>query len=267
MDFSPPVILGFAPHDPAGRNGLQAIAEVIASLGGHCAGVVTALCTSSGSDEPDLMATDSNMVIQQARSVLEDMPVKAILVSYAGSVANLEAIHSILADYPKTPVITAAALQYWDNNSQAIADYPNAYAELLIPGSKLLICDNSYAPALTSNAPATEELIHRLFARSCEHLLTYQCSQASRSFEYTLYDEDTVLNSFNWQPGCFQPQTSAVEDIIAGAVSAYIAHGSSVLTATQKSLDFASQATAKARQIGFDSPIPNRFFWADPSKT
>ena len=263
MDTTPPVILSFAPHDPAGRSGLQAIAEVIASLGGHCASVATALCASSSSDERELVAIDSNLLIQQARSVLEDMPVAAIYVSYAGSVANLEAIHSILEDYPQIPVISAAALQYWDNNSQAIADYPNACSELLIPASKLLICDNTQTSVLTSHAPITEGLIHQLFACNCEYVLSYQCSKSSRSFEYTLYDEDTILSTYNWQAGCCQPQSPAVEDILSAAIAAYIAHGSSIETATQEGLKFASQAAVNARRIGFDTPIPNRFFWAE----
>lgn len=263
MDTTPPVILTFAPHDPAGRSGLQAIAEVIASLGGHCASVATALCANSSSEARELIPVDSNLLIQQARSVLEDMPVAAIYVSYAGSVTNLEAIHSILEDYPQTPVITSAALQYWDNNSQAIADYPSACFDLLLPASKLLVCDNTQTSLLTSHAPITEGLIHRLFACNCEYVLSYQCSQSSRSFEYTLYDDETILSTFNWQAGCCQPQSSAVEDIVAAAISTYVGHGSSIETATQEGLKFASQAAASARRIGFDIPIPNRFFWSE----
>ena len=262
MDTTPPVVLAFAPHDPAGRSGLQAITETVASLGGHCAAVVTGLCASGQSQEPALVAVDSALVIQQARSVLEDMPVTAIYISYAGSVANLEAIHSILIDYPSIPVICGGALQYWDNNSQAIAEYPNACAELLLPQATLLVCDDSHTAALTHNAPVAEDLIHRLFACNCEHLLSYQCNQTTRSFEYTLYNEDTILDTFNWQAGCCQPKDAAVEDVLCAAIATYTAHGCGIATASQQGVKFASNAAANARRIGFESPIPHRFFWA-----
>lgn len=262
MEASPPVILCFAPLDPAGRAGIQAITEVVASLGGHCAAIATALCADSSSSNPEIMAVESNILIQQARSVLEDMPIAAIYVSYAGSVGNLEAIHSILQDYPDIPVVLNTLLHLWPNDSQAQANYPNACAELLIPGCKLLICDDADTAPLTSNAPATEEYIHRLFANNCEHLLTYQCAPSNRRFDYTLYNEDDVLITHQWQAGCCQPQSAAIEDVLAAAITTYIAHDSSVITAAQEGLKFASQAAANARRIGFDSPIPNRLFWA-----
>lgn len=261
METSPPVILCFAPLDPAGRAGIQAIAETVAGLGGHCASIATALCANSSSSNPDLLAVESNLLIQQARSVLEDMPVGAIYVSYAGSVANVEAIHSILQDYPDIPLILNTALHLWPNDSQAQANYPNACAELLISGCQLLLCNDDDTAPLTSNAPATEEYIHRLFANSCEHLLTYKCAPASRCFDYTLYDEDNILFTHQWQAGCCLPQSAAIEDVLGAAITTYIAHGSSVATATQEGLKFASQAAASARRIGFDNPIPNRLFW------
>lgn len=267
MEATPPVILSFAPLDPAGRAGIQAIAESVASLGGHCASVATALCADSNSSQPELMPVDSNLIIQQARSVLEDMPVAAIYVGYAGSVRNMEAIHSILQDYPTTPLVVNSLLHLWPNDSQAEANYPSACAELIIPGCNLLICHTQDTAPLTSNAPNTEEYIHRLFANNCEHLLTYQCAPSQRRFDYTLYNEDTVLASHPWQAGCCQPQTTAIEDILGAAITTFIAHDSSIITATHEGLNFAAQAAKHARRIGFDKPIPNRLFWAKATAT
>ena len=266
MDISSPVILAFATHDPAGRCGLQAIAETIAGLGGHCASVVTGLCASGHVNEYELMPVDSRLVIQQARSILEDMPVAAIDVSYAGSVGNLEAIHSIFVDYPQIPVVCSAALQYCDNSATVAAEYPRALAELILPLSTLLVCNNDHTAALTQNAPLAEDLIHRLFVSNCQHLLSYQCNQSSRSFEYILYSEETVLETFNWQAGCCQPQDAAIEDMLAAGIATYLGHGSGIVTASTEGIKFASQAAASAQRIGFESPIPNRFFWAKRDK-
>ena len=53
----------------------------------------------------EFRALDATHVITQARAVLEDMPVAAFKIGMLGSVENVEAIHSILQDYPHIPLI------------------------------------------------------------------------------------------------------------------------------------------------------------------
>lgn len=264
---APPVILAFAPHDPSGRGGLQAVVETVACLGGHCTAVATGLF-ASGSDAAELVPTPSHLLIQQARSILEDMPVSTIVIGYAGSITNLEAIHSILEDYPQIPVVCMSGLKEWENSSDEgeASHYPQAFAGLISPKSRLLICANDYADELASNAPMSEASIHRLSACAGEYLLTYQCKSSARCFEYVLYDEETVLAATHWQAAHCAPSDAAVEVTVAAAVATFIGHESSMEVAVQEALSFAQQSANSARRIGFEALIPNRFFWVNNAK-
>ena len=49
----------------------------------------------------------------QTRAVLEDMPVSCFKIGMIGSAENVEAIHSILIDYPDIPVVLDPVLAGW----------------------------------------------------------------------------------------------------------------------------------------------------------
>jgi hydroxymethylpyrimidine/phosphomethylpyrimidine kinase len=48
---------------------------------------------------------DADFVSEQARAVLEDMPVQAFKLGVLGSVENIEVIAEIISDYPHIPVV------------------------------------------------------------------------------------------------------------------------------------------------------------------
>ena len=139
QNSNPPVVLCFSALDPSGGGGLQADIEALASMGCHCAPVATALCATATADNNEALPVDTTLVIEQARSILEDMPVKAVKVGFAGSVANVEAIHSILQDYPHLPLIIHPAFCLWDRDSIEQADLPAAFAALLLPLSEVAV--------------------------------------------------------------------------------------------------------------------------------
>ena len=54
----------------------------------------------------DHFAFDEDAVAEQARTILEDVPVQVIKVGFAGSPETLSTIAEIAADYPDVPVIS-----------------------------------------------------------------------------------------------------------------------------------------------------------------
>lgn len=125
---NPPVILTFSTLDPSGCGGIQADIETAISLGCHCAPVATSMCTSGFSDELDVLPVEAPLLIEQARSILENMDVKAIKIGYLGSVANAEAIHTIIRDYPDIPVIAHPALCLWQPDAPEQAGLDEAFS-------------------------------------------------------------------------------------------------------------------------------------------
>src|SRR5947209_10276724 len=101
----PPIVLAFAASDPSGGAGLQADLLTLASMGCHPLSVVTALTVQDTSGVEDLLAIDSEWVRDQARRVLEDIPVAAFKLGVLGSAENIAAIAEVVSDYPHVPLV------------------------------------------------------------------------------------------------------------------------------------------------------------------
>jgi hydroxymethylpyrimidine/phosphomethylpyrimidine kinase len=99
------LVLVFAAADPTGGAGIQADMLTLAGMGCHALTVITALTVQDTAGVEDVLAVDADFVSEQARAVLEDMPVQAFKLGVLGSVENIEVIAEIISDYPHIPVV------------------------------------------------------------------------------------------------------------------------------------------------------------------
>ncbi|MBY0409259.1 MAG: bifunctional hydroxymethylpyrimidine kinase/phosphomethylpyrimidine kinase, partial [Burkholderiaceae bacterium] len=121
-------VLVFNANDPSGAGGLTADITAIASVGGHPLAVVTGAYVRDTTEIFDHFAFDEEAVADQARAVLEDMPVQAIKVGFVGSPENISAIAEITADYDTVPVIAYMPnLSWW--RDELIDEYLDAFRE------------------------------------------------------------------------------------------------------------------------------------------
>jgi hydroxymethylpyrimidine/phosphomethylpyrimidine kinase len=67
--------------------------------------VLTALTVQDTAGVDSVLAFDADWIDDQARAVLEDMPVAAFKIGMIGSVENVAMIAEILSDYPDVPVV------------------------------------------------------------------------------------------------------------------------------------------------------------------
>src|SRR3954467_13594978 len=102
---SPPIVLTFAASDPSGGAGMQADLLTLASMGCHPLSVITAITVQDSLGVEGMLAIDSDWVADQARALLEDMPVDAFKIGVLGSVENVAAIAEIISDYPDVPLV------------------------------------------------------------------------------------------------------------------------------------------------------------------
>ena len=91
-DLLPPMVLTFAAADPTGGAGIQADLLTLASMGCHPLSVVTALTVQDTTGVEAVLAIDGGWVADQARALLEDMPVAAFKLGMLGSVEAIAAI-------------------------------------------------------------------------------------------------------------------------------------------------------------------------------
>jgi hydroxymethylpyrimidine/phosphomethylpyrimidine kinase len=113
----PVCVLSFNACDPCGASGLTADITTIASVGGHPLAVVTGTYVRDTNRIFDHHRLDDEWVSEQARAVLEDLPVRAIKVGFVGSPEILTVIAEISTDYPDIPIISYMPdLSWWDSD-------------------------------------------------------------------------------------------------------------------------------------------------------
>src|SRR5882672_7314802 len=153
---SPPVVLTFAASDPSGGAGMQADLLTLASMGCHPLSVLTALTVQDTLGVEGVMAIDSDWVADQARALLEDMPVDAFKIGVLGSVENIAVIAEILSDYPDVPLVLDPVLASGRGDELASDEMLHAMRELLLPHATLLT-PNSMEARRLADAEDDEE--------------------------------------------------------------------------------------------------------------
>lgn len=258
---TPPVVLSISALDPSGCGGLQADIETAASLGCHCAPIASAICSTGSTETTETIAVDANLIIEQARSVLEDMPVKAIKVGYTGSVRNVEAIHSIVQDYPQIPLIIHPAFCLWDD---AIADQsglPSALATLLFPIAHVAVISLSEAHILVRESDNVDASAQAITSAGCRYLLVNQTGRKDNRVRTALYDTKGLIKNYEWNQT--PPICHGSSSTLASAIASLMAHDSPAYTAVDQAQNYTWQTLASARRLGFGKPTPYRMFWAD----
>jgi hydroxymethylpyrimidine/phosphomethylpyrimidine kinase len=261
----PPVILAFGALDPAGGGGLQADIETAASLGCHCAPVATALCTTGNPETSTTLPIESTILIEQARSVLEEMPVAAIKIGFMGSVANVEAVHSILRDYPHIPVVMHPALHLWNPESADQSALLDALVELLLPQITAIHLSIAEIREIAPEADTIDASAQAMINHGCEYVLLCGSGPEQRKQQNRLYRAQGLVKEYQWELAAPCSHNSA--STLAASVAAYLAHNCHPMSAVEQGQNYTWQALAAARRIGSGSAIPHRFYWADQSTT
>lgn len=265
MPSLPPIVLSFAASDPTGGAGMQADLLTLASMGCHPLTVVTALTVQDTRGVDDVLAIDSDWVADQARKVLEDMPVAAFKLGVLGSVENITAIAEILADYPDIPVILDPVLASGRGDALANEDMINVLRELIIPQTTVLTPNSMEARRLAEESededdPGLDECASRLIALGCEYVLITGTHENAPEVVNTLYGEEGVVRSDRWKrlPGSFHGSGCT----LASAIAATLANGLEVPEAVREAQEYTWQALAHGFRPGMGQHLPDRFFWA-----
>lgn len=268
MSFKPPAVLVLAANDPSGGAGLAADVLTLASLGCHALPVVTALSVQDTASLADFMPVEAEWLDEQARYVLEDMPVHAIKVGAIGSVENLAVIAEIAADYPDIPLILDPVLASGRGDALAEEEMLAALRELLLPHTLLVTPNSLEARHLASDDPDEQEELPldvaaaRLIECGCQYVLITGTHENTPQVVNALYTEQGRAASDSWNrlPGSYHGSGCTLASAIAGL----LACGSDMVTAVREAQDYTWQTLAKAYQPGMGQYIPDRMFWARP---
>lgn len=266
MPESYPLVMSFAATDPSGGAGLQADLLTIASMGCHPLSVVTAITVQDTSGVDDVLPIDPEWVVDQARAMLEDVPVSAFKIGLLGSVENIAAIAEILADYPDIPLVLDPVLASGRGDELANDHMLDAMRELLIPQTTIITPNSMEARRLAwhedneEDDPSLDECAKRLLDMGCEYVLITGTHEQTPKVVNTLYGDHGVIGSDSWTrlPGIYHGSGCT----LASAIAALIAQGVSVQDAVKEGQEYAWQTLKAGFRPGMGQHIPDRLFWA-----
>jgi len=261
---APPLVLVFAGSDPTSGAGLQADLLTLGSLGCHGLSVVTALTVQDTAGVQQMMPIDAEWVIDQARTLLEDMAVAAFKIGMVGSVDNVAAVAEVVSDYPDVPLVFDPVLASGRGDDLATEDVIAAMRELLVPQTTVLTPNSIEARRLTQ-ADEEEDVpladcAARLLDLGAEYVLITGTHESTTGVVNALYGEDGLVRTDEWErlPGTYHGSGCT----LATAIAATLANGLEVPEAVREAQEYAWQALRAAFRPGMGQLIPDRFFWA-----
>ena len=266
MPDTPPIVLSFAASDPSGGAGMQADLLTLASLGCHPLSVVTAITIQDTIGVEDILPIDADWMVDQARCVLEDVPVDAFKVGVIGSVEGAAAIAEVVSDYPDVPLVLDPVLASGRGDELASENLMSAMRELLLPQTTLLTPNSHEARRLAVQDGdevedlSLEECAVRLLESGTEYVLVSGTHENTTEVTNTLYATGGLVRSDSWRrlPGSYHGSGCT----LAAALAAYIAHGLDVASAARSAQEFTWQTLESAYRAGMGQLVPDRFFWA-----
>jgi len=266
--LSPPIVLAFAASDPSGGAGIQADLMTLSAMGCHALSVITALTVQDTIGIDSVLAIDASWVEDQARAVLEDMPVDVFKIGLLGSIENIAVIARILSDYPDIPLVFDPILASGRGDELADEDMISALRELLLPQTKILTPNSLEARRLSGESDDDEAELHapledcarRLATFGCEYVLLTGTHENTPQVVNDLYDREGLVRSDTWErlPGGYHGSGCT----LASAVAAGLAHRLPVIEAAREAQEYTWRALAASFRPGMGQFIPDRFFWA-----
>jgi len=267
-----PLVLSFGSSDPLGAIGIQADLGSFAAMGCHGLTVITAILSGDTTQITDIEAIESELLIEQARTILEDVPVAAFKLGTIGSIENVSAIAEIVSDYPEIPLIFDPFSSLIPDQGQDSEDIYIAAAELIIPQTTLLLASAVEISRLaeTWREPSTDDTltldVQRLIESGCEYVLVTGTSTSGTEISNSLYDESGMIRHDTWNrlAGSFLGAGST----LSAGIAALVANGLDIPDAVLEAQEFTNAALAHAQRFGMGKLVPDRYFWArEPDET
>ncbi|WP_455385802.1 bifunctional hydroxymethylpyrimidine kinase/phosphomethylpyrimidine kinase [Acidihalobacter prosperus] len=259
-----PIVLILAGNDPSGGAGLAADTAAVLSLGGHPAPVVTALTVQDTANVQRFEPVAPSLIVEQARAVLEDMPVAAIKIGMLGTAAAVEAAHGILRDYPRLPVVLDPVLRAGGGGELSDPDTLDALRCLLLPQTTLLTPNLPEALALAPDADGCDAAGAALRELGAEYVLVTGGHAEGGEVVNRIYSPHGGCDAMSWPrlPGEFHGSGCT----LASAAAAFIAQGETPPAAARTAQRYTWNALNGAGRLGLGQLVPDRLFWARDRK-
>lgn len=259
----PPTVLTFAATDPTSGAGLQADLLALASMGCHPLSVVTAITVQDTAGVESFMPIDPDWIADQARCILEDMPVAAFKMGVLGSTEIVTVVAEVVSDYPDIPLVLDPVFASGRGDEFANEEMVAAVRELLVPQSTIVTPNIPELRRLAEDDEGDADLAEcaqHLLDSGCEYVLVTGTHDSTPEVVNTLFHRGGILRADTWQrlPGSFHGSGCT----LAAALAANLARGLDIGDAVYEAQDYTWQALSQGYRLGMGQSIPDRLFWA-----
>lgn len=256
-----PSVLVFGGSDPTGGAGIGADILTLAALGCHACPVITAVAAQNTQQVRRYQAVETELVIAQARAVLDDLPIKAIKTGMLANSRIIAAIAAIINDYPDIPVIVDPVMA--SDGGDSLSDEPlvDAYRSLLLPQALLVTPNISELAQLSKLNDSIDINALALLTLGCNYLLVTGTHDNTEAIQHHLYGQKQQLETYTVERLAGRFHGSGCT--LASACAAGLAQGMPTNKTVSKAISY-TQETLKTTQIqGMSQKLPNRLYWAD----
>jgi len=264
---APACVMSFNATDASGAGGLAGDVATIAAMGAHALPVVTSVVMRDTAEVFDHHALDPEVVVEQARSVLEDVTISAWKVGFLGSAEGVSAVAEVLSDYPDVPLVAYMPNLSWVEEDEQQA-YLDAFRELVLPQTEVLVGSHQtltdfLLPEWESDRPASpRELAVAAAEHGTRFVLVTSVPLPDQFLDNVLASAQGAITGEKFER--FEVSFVGAGDTLSAALAALLAAGSELHMAVGESLAFLDQALVAGFRPGMGNVIPDRFFWALP---
>jgi hydroxymethylpyrimidine/phosphomethylpyrimidine kinase len=254
-----PVVVSFSGHDASGGAGIQADIETITSYHCHAASIITCLTEQDTKNVAEIVPQNPNHIRNQAKRLLDDLPVHAFKIGLIGHVDTVQVIYEIIKNHPLIPVVLDPILAAGGGTNLANDDLLTAMRELLLPLTTVLTPNRAEARRLTG-LENLDECGLKLLNLGCEYVLMTGADEAVDSVENQLFHVSHREN-YTWAK---LPETYHGSGCtLASSIASLLALGVEPKQAINDAQEYTWQSLKSGYRTGAGQMNPNRFFWRD----
>lgn len=265
--LQPACVMVFNANDPSGAGGLAGDVMAIGSVGAHAVPVVTGAYARDTAEITDHFAFDDDAVAEQAKMILEDVPVQVFKVGFVGSPENLSTIAEIASDYADTPLVAYMPdLSWWDEVQ--IDLYLDAFKELLLPQTTVLVGNHStlwrwLLPDWGSERPPSPRDIAKAAGElGVPYTLVTGVPRPDQFIDNVLSSPQALLRNESFER--FEAVFTGAGDTLSAALAALLASGTDLEEACSEALSYLDRCLDGGFRPGMGHVVPDRLFWAQP---
>ena len=264
---APACVMSFNSSDPSGAGGVAGDVATIAAMGAHALPVVTAIVMRDTAEIFDQHALDPDIVVEQARPVLEDVTIAGWKVGFLGSAETVGAVAEVLSDYTDIPLVSYMPSLSWLDEDQ-LQPYLDAFRELILPATEVLVGNHKTLTDFllpdwdSERPPSARELAVAAGEHGTRFVLVTGVMLASKGSEQfidnVLASPQGALTGEKFER--FDAAFVGSGDTLSAALEALLAAGRALQAAVGEALSFLDQSLDAGFRPGLGHIVPDRFF-------